>query len=337
MRAFRLTVLSLVFSLAVPASALAGVGGRPTTEYRGGPPAPIVGDVGEHDRNRELVEDGSGKAVSAGAQNVNDPVVVDGSLFTVPDLEDFELPEIEPLAVDPETIEDSGAPVEEEPLVGDSEVVGFVEGESVEVIEERGRTRRVYQNPDGTMTAELSNQPLNFQDEEGNWLPIDNRLHLQDDGSVTNGANDWNVRFGPLAEGVSLEWGGRQIAWAPVDGDDAIPEIELDGVSVRYRDVWPGVDLVYRMRGSGVEEFIEIRSRNARTEFGFEFGGIEFEDTGGGLVSRGEGRPLFVSPVESFDRSGRKIDGEASTGLALGGSCPAVWCNLVNLSALPSG
>jgi hypothetical protein len=90
-----------------------------------------------------------------------------------------------------------------------------------EVPEERSERGRVFVNPDGTYTLELSEERINYRDAAGDWQPID--LSLVDDSlgpySVRVAANDRDVRF------------------AQDDAEVALAELSAEGVSIGLRAI----------------------------------------------------------------------------------------------------
>jgi RHS repeat-associated protein len=161
---------------------------------------------------------------------------------------------------------------------------------SVEVVSERTEFGRIFENADGTSTLELSPVPLHF-DDGGHWEEVDNRLVMGPDGVIRNAANSWTVEFDRLgvSDSIAVTADPGTVEWSPRHAARVKPVIEPDGVSVRYPEVWPGVDLVYRVSATGVEEFIEIKRPGTRAEFPFEVSGAELEmDDDGGVEFVGE-------------------------------------------------
>jgi RHS repeat-associated protein len=188
---------------------------------------------------------------------------------------------------------------------------GFDPVRSVEVIAERDAFTTTFANPDGTRSVTLSSMPVHFQDAKGVWQQIDNRVVRGENGVLSNEANAWRVRFevmGPKG-GVSFEtkegpfrfWARDAAAVEPVVGDD--------GASVVYSEVFPGVDLVYRVVGSGVEELLVIKAVDAVSTVTFDVEGLLLSKTSSGLdaVGRGLGELVSISAPETFDAKERPI------------------------------
>lgn len=79
-------------------------------------------------------------------------------------------------------------------------VKGFVEGSSVEVEALTTETRKVFDNPDGTSTAEVSASPVRFKDASGRWTALDMKLKP--------GAGSAKAGFVPESAPVGFSVGG---------------------------------------------------------------------------------------------------------------------------------
>ena len=64
-----------------------------------------------------------------------------------------------------------------------------------EVVEKRTATSRTFELSSGQLETRVYQAPVNYRDSEGDWLPIDQELHQAADGSVTNGANSFDVQL----------------------------------------------------------------------------------------------------------------------------------------------
>ncbi len=190
---------------------------------------------------------------------------------------------------------------------------GFDPESSVELTERRDAFITVYANTDGSETVVASGSPVHFQNDKGEWLAIDNTLITSDTGVVRNTANSWQITFGPLASvGVTITDRRGSLSWVGDQASDVKPVVEPDGVSVRYVDAWPGVDVVYLVSGSSVEEQVVLKSATATPEVRFVLPKVDIERTDAGAVTLVSGElKLPVGPVFTFDATGEKIDGEA--------------------------
>ncbi len=188
-------------------------------------------------------------------------------------------------------------------------------------VEDRGRRaagRKVFRNPDGTTLEELSATPLHFWDGD-EWRDVDSSIvpDEQRQGVFRNAANHWTVRFAATdAGGVSVESPEGSFSFMP-GGGRAVAPLWLGDVVV-YPDVWPGVDLRYRVGSDRVKEDVVLRRDPGRSTFDFDFSGgtLGSGDMGPGgpdSVQVGDaGSPLAaLMPLEVFDRDDRVV-GEAA-------------------------
>lgn len=141
---------------------------------------------------------------------------------------------------------------------------------SKEIVGERDARTRVYANPDGTKTAQISAQPEFFRTPEGRWEPIDSTL-VDDGGVVRNKAGAIGHRFAKKADakalgeyrvkdGVSVGFG---VAGAsPVTGSK-------DGDLINYADVRAHSDVELQSTTTGIKETIVLKSKDAPTEWDF--------------------------------------------------------------------
>ncbi|CAN0049628.1 unnamed protein product, partial [Phaeothamnion confervicola] len=194
---------------------------------------------------------------------------------------------------------------------------GFDARTSTEDPTGRSAFETLYINADGSHTVVASSDAVHYSDSEGQWQPIDSTLVVGDDGTIRNRANSWSVAFSDISvDGVSFTTDrGDVLRWKAIEGHTAKPRIERDGVSVRYHDVWPGVDIVYTVRGVGVEELIEITRPDADvSSLAFEIGDARVEqrsDASGLVISVGESK-LYVAAPETYDATGFLVDAEGN-------------------------
>src|ERR1017187_7737034 len=78
---------------------------------------------------------------------------------------------------------------------GGKTVHGFKQGVSQQVPVLDNATTITYANADGTLTAQVYKDAVNYQNAQGNWLPIDPSLSLQRDGSITAGGGPAGLRI----------------------------------------------------------------------------------------------------------------------------------------------
>ncbi|WP_326549262.1 LamG-like jellyroll fold domain-containing protein [Micromonospora sp. NBC_01813] len=185
-------------------------------------------------------------------------------------------------------------------------------------------TMTVYDNADGSTTAQLSTVQVNYQAEDGSWRPVDSTLVRRGDRWVvresplglslgatseatdvatseatdvaTSGATD-GAAAGPAAEPLvefSLP-GGGSMGWS-LAGAAAVTPV-VDGETATYPEVFPGTDLELVARPDGVKETLILASPQAGSEWVFPLtldgvtaragagGSVELVDDAGSVVA----------------------------------------------------
>lgn len=110
-----------------------------------------------------------------------------------------------------------------------NEKVSATDEQPFEVLSMRSQYEKHYDNGDGTYTAIVDTAPIHYNNENGEWVEIDNTLIQNDDGSYTNAKNSMNVTLAPTANIntisdidnnnmndchlVSLDYMGYNISW----------------------------------------------------------------------------------------------------------------------------
>ncbi|QNE22454.1 LamG domain-containing protein [Kribbella qitaiheensis] len=169
--------------------------------------------------------------------------------------------------------------------------------DAVEIPDRTTPTTQTFANPDGSLTAKLSNAPVRVR-RAGVWHDIDPTLEFRADGSVGPKATMSEVSLSggglsALAE-VGLSNGSLQLK-APWN----LPRPTLDGAKATYADVQPGLDIVVEATAEGVSYNLVVKSREAATNPALR--SIHFPVTAPGLSIRANrpGGPAYV------DKDGR--------------------------------
>lgn len=130
-----------------------------------------------------------------------------------------------------------------------------------------GRTAETttYDNGDGTSTLLVHGGPVNFEDRTGTWRQIDARLHREEGGGVVNGAGPVSARFAGRTGGdlVTLSGEGWSLS-AGLDGIARGRSPRVDGATVTYEEVLPGVDLEKAMGNDRLKETFVLRAAPPR-------------------------------------------------------------------------
>jgi hypothetical protein len=182
------------------------------------------------------------------------------------------------------------------------------QGEGVKVAALTTPTREVSAQPDGTLTAELSNEPARVL-KDGKWTDID--PDLTDSGDVlapkvgadvalSKGGRTPLLRIGTPGRSAALTWPGE------------LPAPVVDGAAATYRDVLPGIDLVLRTQRNGVTQHVVVKDAKAKPEsvrFGLLNDGLALRATAEGGLEAVDGKGevvLATPPTIMWDAAGRQ-------------------------------
>lgn len=145
-----------------------------------------------------------------------------------------------------------------------------------EIVKLRTENRRVFQNADGTKTAEISALPR-FYRAAGQLTPIDTSLQRESGtGALASRANSWQARFrnGPKGPQVALRVAGRDLEMQPIGARSTAPEIQGNASNTAlFRDVYPGIDLEYEVTGGELKERVIVKHRFAARNITFRVSG----------------------------------------------------------------
>jgi hypothetical protein len=181
--------------------------------------------------------------------------------------------------------------------------------EGIEVIADRTATSQTFRLPDGTLEAQIFEKPVNYRDADGQWMPIEEDLAEQADGSgLTNGANRFDlslperlgeapVRLSVDGQWVSAELLGPSSEVVQIDGNTAIYEGSESGTSFELASV-----------ASGVKEDIELADASQPSSFDFALdasSGLTPEIAKDGSVEfhEAEGKRVVVLPAPTISDS----------------------------------
>jgi RHS repeat-associated protein len=149
---------------------------------------------------------------------------------------------------------------------------GFVEGKSVEVVEERDERTKVYANPDGTKTAVFSTRPTHVKDDKGKWQDADASVEKKDGrvkskrsrvgADFAERANDERLQSITFADGNSVEF---KLEGAAASSSD------VNGKNIKYKNALADVDIEYVSETWGVKENIILHSPSAPDTYVFPF------------------------------------------------------------------
>ena len=193
-----------------------------------------------------------------------------------------------------------------------------------EVTEKRDSHSRTFLNADGTHTKRYSFAPKSYQD-NGQWKDIDATLeHDAGAGEWRTKANDWKASLGRDAL-IKIAKGAQTFSMRPTTSQSAEPVVSgtAPNQEVKYRNVWPGIDLVYNVNGNEVKETIVVKSRAAATDFSFDLAGAGLTpdpSNPGGYRLDGELSDLRISPVNVATQTEGIIGGAPTVHQTLSGN-----------------
>lgn len=172
-----------------------------------------------------------------------------------------------------------------------------------EIISERTANKEVMRNEDGSYSQRQYLAPKYFQ-KSGQWQAIDKTL-IEDTNASNSGLvgrafgklkstvrptqnyivrdNDWQARFGPSKDKqgmVRIQMKGQNVGFSPVNAKDVKPVVaNIDGQQiVHYYDLWPGVDVEYRVHNASVKENLILKNNQATTNFQFKVTGATLSE-----------------------------------------------------------
>jgi RHS repeat-associated protein len=179
----------------------------------------------------------------------------------------------------------------------------------VELPEERTATSQTFRLPNGALQSKVYGAPVNYEDAEGNWRPIDERLEEAPEGGLTNGPNSFDLHL-PEAIGdgaVRLSADGERISYrllGPETGPAAVA-----GTTASY-EAGSGSSFELRSLADGVKEEIVLASPLAPDVYRYELdlsAGLEpsLEEDGSIKVKDQDGELFATLPAPTIaDASG---------------------------------
>jgi hypothetical protein len=200
-----------------------------------------------------------------------------------------------------------------------------------ELPEQRGERSEVWLNADGTRTLKSFTEVKYFE-AQGKWEPVDNRVISDPSrpGVLKNARNSWSVEFsavgGDGSGGVTFQVPDQPVVkFGPAEARSVAPEVVGDGTVVLYRDVWPGIDLRYTVRGNGIKEDAVIKRPGVAARVRFSYSGPTLASEGKGsersLIARsakGDRSKDITIPPPMVTRADGSPIGAASPTIAIG-------------------
>ncbi len=146
-----------------------------------------------------------------------------------------------------------------------------------ELVELRTADTETWRNVDGSTTVRSFSEERYFQPEGSKgWSAIDPTVVADDlrPGWFRNAAGPTTISFGPLdpdgSGGLEVERGDQRLGFVPADVELAESiDPQVDGSRVTYRDVWPGVDVVYTVSNNAVKEDLVVKEPTDKVTYEF--------------------------------------------------------------------
>ncbi|MCC3762658.1 hypothetical protein K3N28_06185 [Glycomyces sp. TRM65418] len=162
-------------------------------------------------------------------------------------------------------------------------------GRPVEVVDQRNEFGTVVAMPSGELKAEIGVEPIQAQDESGQWAPIDTTLEVAADGSVrpVNITEDVSFSAGGIAPLAAVDYGaegGFTLSWP-----GELPEPALDGPQAIYDEVLAGVDLVVEATAQGFRYDLVVADAEAAQHPDLEAIAFAVEASGVAVVESATG------------------------------------------------
>ncbi len=200
-------------------------------------------------------------------------------------------------------------------------VRGYDRDRSVEDPSGRSRFGTTFNNVDGTQTTIIDDHAVHYL-VDGKWERIDPRVVEVTGGEWVTKANDHVARFS--SSGIELSSGKGRIRTAPAGVVLPEPVVAADGLAVTYPNVWPGVDLRYRMLTDMIKEELVVASVAALPvdgKFLFDVTGPGLKLDAGGVprIEGDLGTDVFFGGVEVLDATGAPISTPAQVSVTVGG------------------
>lgn len=196
-----------------------------------------------------------------------------------------------------------------------------------ELVERRTSNTTESLNDDGSITKKQFLTPK-FYKKDNKWLDIDTHL-IEDKNSDDSGNilgqmagqvqswispakdyivrdNDWQARFSSSINKkgmVRIKKGDSQIGFIPVGAKDVAPVITTDDQgrqTVNYYDIWPGINVEYRVGSDNLKENIIIKNKSATNNVSYEVIGAKLQN--------GKHKTANGEPLSAIDISGALND-----------------------------
>jgi RHS repeat-associated protein len=132
-------------------------------------------------------------------------------------------------------------------------------------------TSNTYLLEDGSLETQLFQVPVNYQDQGGDWRPIDEELTELPSGALTNGANSFDIHLpedlneSPIRVSLGEEW----VSEMPVGLQTSPAVLGQDGVA-SYTAAGGSTDFEFNGLANGLKEVISLADPTAPSTYQFK-------------------------------------------------------------------
>jgi RHS repeat-associated protein len=168
----------------------------------------------------------------------------------------------------------------------------------VELVQERTATSDTFEIENGERETRIYESPVNFEDSEGIWKPINEELEAAPNGAITNGANSFDLSLPEqVGEGaVRLASEGQWVSYRYLG--PATEAAEVEGSSATYEGQGSQPSFELKSLANGLKESIILADPSQASDYRFELdasvgvspeimddGSIAFKDQSGEVVA----------------------------------------------------
>lgn len=181
--------------------------------------------------------------------------------------------------------------------------------QGVEIDSKRTATSDTYRLPDGSLETRLYENPVNYRDDEGDWMPIDEGLEYSSGKALTNGANSFDLNL-PAKVGagpVRLSEDGDWLSYRLLGQETEVAEVE--GAAANY-EASNGSSFELHSLADGLKEEITLDNPLAPSFYRFALdlsAGLQpsLEDDGSIKIEYSDGKIFATLPAPTIsDASG---------------------------------
>lgn len=212
--------------------------------------------------------------------------------------------------------------------------------EAKEIVSEetakRSENEKHFKLEDGSFVIAQYPDAVHYEDENGNWIDIDNTLIAEeaadanDFDGYTNKDNDFNVKLAEdgkdqllrieeddFSISMKLDEEDTTQSIIAVENNDSVATVtddmsveekneqvmQLDKLTSKaeYSDILPGVDIEYTVQSNGIKEYIVVNERQDEYEFSFELelGNLVVRENEDGSISlmADDGEEMYIIPA----------------------------------------